>query len=51
MNHDEPDFEKKFRKYSVAAACPRCQELTFAFRNNRMNCTNCGYEESIPTTR
>ncbi len=51
MNHDEPDFEKKLQKFSVVKACPKCNQLSLLFKKGSVYCTNCGYEESIPTAR
>ena len=51
MNHDEPKFEKKLRKFSVVKQCPRCKQLALSYENNRICCSNCGYEEGIPTIR
>ena len=51
MNHDEPDFEEKLQKFSVVKACPRCNQLSLSFKHNFIVCTNCGYEEKVPTIR
>ena len=51
MNHDEPDFEKKLKKFSVAKQCPQCGQLTLAFENKKVYCKNCGYEEQMPSIR
>ncbi|MBI2658865.1 hypothetical protein HYX05_02055 [Candidatus Woesearchaeota archaeon] len=51
MNHDEPEFEKKLRKFSVAKECPRCRQLALSYKNNKICCSSCGYEEDIPSLR
>ena len=51
MNHDDDNFEKKLRKFSVAKQCPRCGQLTLIFENKKICCTNCGYEEQMPALR
>ena len=51
MNHDEPKFEEKLQKFSVVQECPRCRKLSLSFRENRILCSNCGYEEKIPAIR
>ncbi len=51
MNHDEPRFEKKLRKFSIVSQCPRCKQLALSYKNNKICCSNCGYEEDIATIR
>lgn len=51
MDHDEPEFEKKLRKFSVIKECPKCKQLSLSFRSNSIYCTNCGYEEQLPAMR
>ncbi|MBI2542399.1 hypothetical protein HYV80_06860 [Candidatus Woesearchaeota archaeon] len=48
MNHDEPKFEKKLPRFSVVQQCPKCSQLSLSFRGNKIICSNCGYENSIP---
>ncbi len=50
MNHDEPQFEKKL-KFSVVEKCPRCGQLSLSFKESKICCSNCGYEEKVPTIR
>ena len=51
MNHDEPDFEKKLQRFSVVKECPKCRQLSLSFKENKISCSNCGYEEKVPTIR
>ncbi|MBI2101254.1 hypothetical protein J4204_02075 [Candidatus Woesearchaeota archaeon] len=51
MNHDEERFEKKLKKFSVLKQCPRCRQLALAFEGNAVRCSNCGYEEKMPSLR
>jgi len=51
MNHDEPHFEKKMQKLSVAKKCPKCGQLSLSFKNNEVCCENCGYAEKVPAIR
>ena len=48
MNNDEPDFEKKAQKFSVVEECPKCGHISLSFKENRLYCSNCGYDEKIP---
>ena len=51
MSHDEPEFEKKLRKFSVAKQCPKCRQLALSYKNSKICCSSCGYEEDIPSIR
>ncbi|MBI2558390.1 hypothetical protein HYW20_03630 [Candidatus Woesearchaeota archaeon] len=51
MNRDEPNFEKKLRKFSIVKQCPMCKQLSLSFKNNAVQCSNCGYEQQLPVTR
>ena len=51
MNHDEPKFEKKIPKFSVVQKCPKCMQLSLSFKENKISCNNCGYEEKVPIIR
>jgi len=51
MNHDEPNFNKKIGKFSVVQECPKCGQLALSFKESKIICSNCGYEEKIPTVR
>lgn len=51
MNHDEPDFEKRLQKFSVVKKCPKCGELALSYKEGLVICTNCGYEERVPSAR
>lgn len=51
MNHDEPMFEKKLPRFSVVQKCPRCGHLSLSFKENKVSCSNCGYEQKISTIR
>ncbi|MBI2655473.1 hypothetical protein HYX06_03560 [Candidatus Woesearchaeota archaeon] len=51
MNHDDEDFENKTRKFSVVQQCPKCGQLSLAFRKGKVFCANCSYNEDIPMLR
>ena len=51
MNHDGEKFENKIRKFSVVQECPKCGQLSLAFRKGKIVCASCGYNEDIPMVR
>ena len=51
MNHDEPEFRKKLQKFSLVKQCPMCNQLALTFKNDAVYCSNCGYEEKVPSLR
>ena len=51
MNHDEPEFEKELHKFSVVKICPSCKQLSLSFKDNKICCANCGYEEKVQTIK
>ena len=50
MNHGN-GLKKKLQRFSVVQKCPRCGQLSLSFRENKICCSNCGYEERVPTVR
>ncbi|MBI3035296.1 hypothetical protein HYY71_03150 [Candidatus Woesearchaeota archaeon] len=51
MNHDEQDILKKIEKISVVKQCPGCKQLSLSYKEGKIQCENCGYEEKIPSVR
>ncbi|MBI2660572.1 hypothetical protein HYX07_05405 [Candidatus Woesearchaeota archaeon] len=49
MNYDEPKFDKKM--FSVVQECPKCGQLCLSYRQNKIICSNCGYEQSVPAIK
>ena len=45
------NFGEKIPKFSIVKACPRCNELALTAKKGRIFCTNCGYEQEVPTVR
>ena len=46
---DNDDTEKKVRKFSVVKECPKCRQLSLSFKDNKLVCSSCGYNENIPS--
>lgn len=51
MNHDDDKFEKKIPKFSVVQECPKCGQLALSFKSGRITCSNCGYEQDVPSIK
>lgn len=51
MNHDDKKFEKNVPKFSVVKECPKCGQLSLSFKSDKIICSSCGYEQSIPAIR
>ena len=51
MNHDEPNFDRKVQKFSVVQKCPRCGQISLSFKEKKIICSNCDYEQKVPTIR
>ena len=47
MNHDEEHWRKQFEKFSVAKKCPKCGKLSLIYREGKIICSECGYEQNV----
>jgi len=47
MNHDG----KKIPRFSVVQECPKCGQLALSFKADKIICSNCGYEQKVPTIK
>ena len=47
MNHDEEHFKKELEKFSLVKKCPKCGKLSLRFREDKLICSECGFEQNI----
>jgi len=50
MNNDEEDWKKQFEKFKVVQKCPKCGQLALKFVEGKIKCSDCGFEQNIPST-
>ena len=46
MNHDEEHFKKEINKFSFASKCPKCGKMSLIFREDKLICSECGFEQN-----
>lgn len=47
MNHDEGHWKKQLEKFSLVKKCPKCGKLSLIYRENKIICSECGFEQTV----
>lgn len=47
MNHDEEHWKKQTEKFSLVKKCPKCGKLSLIYREGKIICSGCGFEQIV----
>ncbi|MBL7054340.1 hypothetical protein ISS05_01115 [Candidatus Woesearchaeota archaeon] len=47
MNHDEEHWKKQTEKFSLAKICPKCGKLSLSYREDKLICSECDFEQTV----